>query len=80
MEVYDNFIYLIGYDGNFVQFSKQDLAADLTPIKHWGGVDQAATSIAEPWDITLAPDGSLFVADLKTGRIYRMMNNQIKQS
>lgn len=80
VEVSDNFLYLIGYDGNFVQFSKQDSGTDLTPIKHWGGVDRAATSIAEPGDITLAPDGSLFVADKRTGRIYRMMDNEIKQS
>ncbi len=72
-----NHIYLISeYDGKIFQLSKDGGK----PQRIWGGQVTNQGSIGMPVDIALAPDNSLWFADAWTGRLNRMVNNEIKQS
>lgn len=72
-----DYIYLIGeYDGLILQLPKQGGE----PLHTWGGIVGNHGSIGYPEDIAIAPDNSLFFADSWTGRIGKMINDQIVQS
>jgi len=71
------YLYLISdYDGLIVQLSKQGGA----PINTWGGQTNNHGSIANPSDLAVAPDQSIFIADIWAQRITQQVDNQVRAS
>lgn len=70
-------LYLVSQsDGLIFQLSEEGG----TPLHTWGGRVQNPGSLSYPEDIAIAPDNSLFFIDSWSGRISRMVNDQIVQS